>query len=91
MNQLNRIYDATLLSRSVVYQIDCCLYNFVGKDPYASIQAPKYQFQPLPGQKRRSELVLNHRQLKAKVYSVEGMKVSDNATATKVGVQLSLF
>lgn len=91
MNQLNRVYDSTLLNSGITYQIDGCLYRFLHKDPYAKINAPKYEFQPLAGQKRRCNLTLNHRQLMAKVYEVEGMQVNRNATATQESVQLSLF
>lgn len=91
MQKLNCIYDSTELKRSATYQIDGCLYCFLGKKPYSSIQAPKYKFQPLPGQKRRSDLILNRRQLISRVYEVEGMQVSRNSTATATSVQLSLL
>ena len=91
MNQLNRIYDSTLLKSTATYQIDGCLYHYAGQDPYATIQAPKYKFIPLAGQRRRSDLVLNRTKLLTRVYEVEGMTVSRNATTTDTSVQLGLF
>ena len=95
MTPLTKVYDATLLSRRSTYQIDGRLYKFLGSDPYANIQSPQYKFRPLAGQKRRSDLVLNHRKLMALVYEVPGMQVFHNASATDVqtaeGIQLALF
>jgi|GEM_PF-805606 hypothetical protein len=91
MKQLNRVYDSTLLTSTATYQIDGRLYRYLGRDPYASIQSPKYRFKPLSGQKRRSDLVLNHRQLMLLVWEVPGMTVSQSAAVTEDSVQLGLF
>ncbi len=91
MIQLNRVYDSTSLKSDATYQIDGCLYRFLYKDPYSSVNAPRYKFQAWVGQRRRSDLILNHRQLTSKVYEVEGMLASRNVTATDAAVQLSLF
>jgi len=91
MNKLNRVYDSTLLTSSATYQIDGCLYQYLGKDPYGSIKSPKFRFKPLAGQRKHCELVLNYKQLILRAYEVEGMKVNCNASATDSSVQLSLF
>ena len=91
MIQLTRVHDSTLLKNSATYQIDGCLYRYAGSDPEASIKAPKYKFVALPGQKRRADVVLNHRRLLTLVYEVEGMTVRNDATAKDTTVQMSLF
>ena len=91
MNQLSRIWDSTLLSGSAVYQIDGCLYRFLYCDPYTSIQAPKYRFRPLSGQRKRSDLVLNRKQLTIRCYEVLLMKANHNASAADASIQLGLF
>ncbi len=91
MQELKPVYDSTLLRCNATYQIDGCLYRFLGKDPYCSINAPKYIFSPAPGQRRKSNLVINHRQLLLKVYEVPNLLTSSNTTVTKTSVQMSLF
>lgn len=87
---LIRVYDATLLSKTATYQIHGCLYRYTGQDPYSTIQAPKYEFSPLPNQRRKAPIGLTHRGLMTKVSLVEGMFCKDAPTADK-SVQLGLF
>lgn len=89
MRQLTRIWDSTALSKSLVYHIDGCLYRFLYSDPYARVDHPQYLFRPLAGQRRKADLQLNHRQLTAKVYEVEGMQAR-NATVEGNGIQMTL-
>jgi hypothetical protein len=69
-NELVRVHDPTLLSKSAVYQIDGYLYHFLMLDPFSNINVPRYEFSPLNGQRRRKNLTLNRKQLLIKVYEV---------------------
>lgn len=89
MRQLTRIWDSTSLSKFLVYHIDGCLYRFLYSDPHARADYPQYIFRPLVGQRCKADLQLNHRQLTAKVYEVEGM-VARNTEAEGNGVQMIL-
>lgn len=73
---MNRVYEASLLSCRKVYVIDRVLYRFCYCDPYSPPNRPRYKFQPLGGQRRRSDLILSHARLTARCYEVEGMAAS---------------
>lgn len=88
MNNLVRVYDSTLLTQSKVFQIDRNLYQYSHKR--GTIKAPQYVFKPLAGQRKKSDLVLNHRQLTNKCYEVQGMSVNVSVISQE-SLQLSLF
>lgn len=90
MQDLIKIYDSTLLRTNATYQIDGCLYRFLSKDPYSSVESPKFTFRPLPGQRKQNDLILNKRQLTNRCYEVEGMPLKDYPQTTQ-SVQLALF
>lgn len=87
---MNRVYEASILSSTKVYQIDRVLYRFSHADPYAPLNRQRYKFQPLGGQRRRRDLILSHAKLTAKCYEVPNMRVS-SVVLNKNWVQLSLF
>lgn len=87
---MNLVYEASLLSCNKVYVIDRVLYRFCYCDPYSPPNRPRYKFQPLGGQRRRSDLILSHARLTAKCYEVDGITPSCFVINQK-WVQLSLF
>ncbi|GAX39016.1 hypothetical protein [Nodularia sp. NIES-3585] len=88
MNNLSRVDDSTLLSKSKVYQIDRTLYRYLYKT--GTVQHPKYHFQPLEGQRKKADLQLNYKTLISRCYEVEGM--STNASVlSQESLQLSIF
>lgn len=91
MISTSALHDSTLLTTSAVYRIDAGFYRFILKDPYASLNAPRYIFRPLPGQRRKADLVLNHKRLVSRVYRIDGMKANANITVKSDHIQLSLF
>ncbi|WP_313888522.1 hypothetical protein [Nostoc spongiaeforme] len=50
MNNLNPVYDSTLLTNSKVYQIDRTLYQYLYQT--GTREHPKYHFRPLAGQRK---------------------------------------
>jgi hypothetical protein len=91
MLQTSLVYDSTALSRRAVYEIYGFFYRYKGSDPFASIRAPRYSFEPLAGQRRHAELVLNHRKLTSCVYQVQGLNIKPSDMITGDYIQLSLF
>jgi hypothetical protein len=88
MNNLNRVYDSTLLSQSKLYQIDRTLYQYRYKT--GTIQAPQYIFRPLAGQRKKADLKLNHKVLTTRCYEVEGAK-TNSSVLSQESLQLSIF
>jgi hypothetical protein len=88
MNNLNRVYDSTLLSQSKVYQIDRTLYHYLYKT--GTIQAPQYIFRPLAGQRKKADLKLNHKALTTRCYEVEGV-TTKSSVLSQESLQLSIF
>ncbi|BBD63433.1 hypothetical protein NIES2109_62830 (plasmid) [Nostoc sp. HK-01] len=88
MNNLSRVYDSTLLSNSKVYQIDRILYQYLHKT--GTIQHPKYHFRPLAGQRKKADLLLNHKALNTRCYKVLGMLTSASVISQE-SLQLSIF
>ena len=88
--ELTKVYDSTLLTSTAVYLINGSQYRFLCRDAFASVNSPQYIFEPLPGQRKKSTLTLNHKQLLSKVYEVPNFKVSPVKT-TQPSVQTSLF
>jgi hypothetical protein len=85
--QLNRVYDSTLLSCKKVYQIQGTLYKYLYKT--GTIQHPKYHFRPMPGQRKKTDLLINHKTLINRCEEVVGMQVNatvidENATQMKL-------
>lgn len=68
---LIKVYDATLLSSSKVYQIDGTLSRYLGDA--GTIQHPQYLFSPLPNQRKKASFRLNRNKLMNRCYEVEGM------------------
>jgi hypothetical protein len=88
MNNLNRVYDSTLLSQSKVYQIDHTLYQYLYKT--GTIQAPQYIFRPLAGQRKKADLKFNHKALTTRCYEVEGV-TTKSSVLSQESLQLSIF
>jgi hypothetical protein len=88
MNNLNLVYDSTLLSSSKVYQIDRNLYQYLYKT--GTIQHPKYHFRPLSGQRKKADLLLNHKTLINRCYEVSGMNTNASVISQE-SLQLSIF
>jgi hypothetical protein len=88
MNNLSRVYDSTLLSNSKVYQIDRTLYQYLFKT--GTIQHPKYHFRPLSGQRKKADLLLNHKTLTTRCYEVTGMSTNARVISQE-SLQLSIF
>ncbi|ABA24984.1 conserved hypothetical protein (plasmid) [Trichormus variabilis ATCC 29413] len=85
--QLNRVYDSTLLSFSKVYQIQRTLYRYLYQT--GTIKHPQYHFKPMPGQRKKTNLVINHKTLINRCEEVVGMQVNatvidENATQMKL-------
>ncbi|MHC0067674.1 hypothetical protein ACWATR_33075 [Nostoc sp. UIC 10890] len=83
-----KVYDATLLSSSKVYQINGTHCRYLGDA--GTIQHPQYLFLPLPNQRKKVSFRLNRNKLMTRCYEVEGMTynkpvVQDNSQ------QLQLF
>src|SRR5579883_36854 len=90
--ELKKVYDSTSLKSTVAYHIDCYLYRFLCRDAFSPVNAPKYKFSPLPNQRRKSSVTVNHKQLITKVYEVPNYTISSNATDTEEAqMQTSLF
>ncbi|BAY66926.1 hypothetical protein NIES22_70700 (plasmid) [Calothrix brevissima NIES-22] len=90
MQELEPIYESTRLQGGAVYQINGVLYKYLYSDPYARIDHPRFKFSPLPGQRRKSELVLNKNSLR-KAYFVPSYRASQVSTVSEDAVQMSLF
>ncbi len=88
MNNLNRVYDSTLLSKSSVYQIDRTLYQYLYQE--GTIKAPQYVFRPLSGQRKKADLTLNHKGLTTRCYEVSGMSTNVSVISQE-SLQLSIF
>jgi hypothetical protein len=88
MNNLSRVYDSTLLTNSKVYQIDRTLYQYLFKT--GTIQHPKYHFRPLSGQRKKADLLLNHKVLTTRCYEVTGMSTNARVISQE-SLQLSIF
>jgi hypothetical protein len=88
MNNLSRVYDSTLLTQSKVYQIDRNLYQYLYKT--GTIRAPKYHFRPLAGQRKKSDLIINHSTLINRCEEVVRMSVNVSVISQE-SLQLSLF
>ncbi len=87
-NKLVRVYDATLLSSSKVYQINGTLCRYLGDT--GSIQHPQYLFLPLPNQRKKASFPLNRNKLMTRCYEVEGM-VYEKPVVQDNSQQLQLF
>ncbi|BAY27548.1 hypothetical protein NIES2100_73730 [Calothrix sp. NIES-2100] len=66
MKDLERVYDTTLLSSGRIYQIDGILCRFLFDK--GSIKHPQYHFEPLPGQRKQSRIILNRQKVHTKCY-----------------------
>ena len=88
MNNLSRVYDSTLLTQAKVYQIDRTLYQFLYRT--GTIQHPKYHFHPLAGQRKKADLLLNHKTLTTRCYEVSGMSTNVSVISQE-SLQLALF
>ncbi|MBU7584452.1 MAG: hypothetical protein KAF91_16315 [Nostoc sp. TH1S01] len=88
MNNLNLVYGSTLLSSSKVYQIDRTLYQYL--DQTGTREHPKYHFRPLAGQRKKTDLLLNHKSLTTRCYEVAGMSTSASVISQE-SLQLSIF
>ncbi|MCG6133971.1 MAG: hypothetical protein MET45_04835 [Nostoc sp. LLA-1] len=85
---LSLVNDATLLTQSKVYQIDLTLYRYRHKN--GTINAPKYTFRPMAGQRKKKDLTINRNSLLTRCYEVQGM--STNASVlSQSSLQLSIF
>jgi len=94
--ELKKVYDSTSLKSTVAYHIDGYLYRFLCRDSFSPVNAPKYKFSPLPNQRRKTTITLNHKQLLTKVYEVPNYTITsasaDTATEPKESnLQTSLF
>lgn len=69
--KLNYVFDGASLKQSKVYLIDCVQYRYVRTD--GSGKNSKYIFQPLPNQRKTSEISLNSTKLGIKCQVIEGM------------------
>lgn len=85
---LIKVYDATLLSSSKVYQINGTLCRYLGDS--GTIQHPQYLFLPLPNQKKKASFRLNRNKLMTRCYEVEGM-VYNKPVGQDNSQQLQLF
>ncbi|WP_414546568.1 hypothetical protein [Nostoc sp. CCY0012] len=88
MNNLNKVYDSTLLTQSRVYQIDRTLYKYLYK--IGTGTAPQYIFRPLAGQRKKADLKLNHKALMSRCYEVQGMSTKSSVLSQE-SLQLSIF
>ncbi|BAB77493.1 hypothetical protein ACN23B_30845 (plasmid) [Anabaena sp. FACHB-709] len=88
MNNLNRVYDSTILSTKKVYQIDRTLYQYLYQT--GTIQAPQFIFRPLAGQRKKADLKLNHKALTNRCYEVEGA-TTKSSVLSQESLQLSIF
>jgi hypothetical protein len=62
---LIKVYDATLLSSSKVYQINGTLSRYLGDE--GSIKHPQFVFLPLPNQKKKASFRLNRNKLMTRI------------------------
>ena len=85
---LIKVYDATLLSSSKVYQINGTHCRYLGDA--GTIQHPQYLFLPLPNQKKKASFRLNRNKLMTRCYEVEGMTYN-KPVAQDNSQQLQLF
>lgn len=85
---LIKVYDATLLSSSKVYQINGTLCRYLGDA--GTIQHPQFLFSPLPNQRKKASFPLNRNKLMTRCYEVEGM-VYEKPVVQDNSQQLQLF
>ncbi|ARV59506.1 hypothetical protein BZZ01_13500 [Nostocales cyanobacterium HT-58-2] len=90
MKELIPVFSGSELRRGAVYQIDGCLYEYAYNDPYARLEAPKYVFKPLSGQRRKAEVVLNKNTVR-RAELVPDLRGNQHQTANEGHIQLSLF
>lgn len=85
-----RIYDSTLLSKRKVYDIGGTFYRFLYKeDNIQYIQHPQYRFRPLPGQRKRADLIIGHKKLTSTCYEIPGATI--HSYINEEYIQLSIF
>ena len=85
---LIKVYDATLLSSSKIYQINGTHCRYLGDA--GTIQHPQYLFLPLPNQRKKASFPLNRNKLMTRCYEVEGM-VYEKPVVQDNSQQLQLF
>jgi hypothetical protein len=90
MQQLQATFCPSELQRGAVYQIGSTLYRYLYSDPYARIDHPRFKFVPLPGQRKKADLILNKNSVR-KAYLVPGYRASQVSTVSSKAVQMSLF
>ncbi len=90
MQALEPVWTAGELKKGYVYQIHGTLYRYLGSDPYAQINHPKYKFRPLAGQRKKADLVLNKNNFR-NASLVPGYKASQVSEVNEKSVQLKLL
>jgi hypothetical protein len=88
--ELNSVYDPKLLNPAKVYQIDGVFYQYLHS--LGSNARPQYVFGhlPIPGQKKKSNLVVSRDKLMIRCSEVVGMTCKTSATKD-CSEQLQLF
>jgi hypothetical protein len=84
---LELVHSATSLSTNKTYQIEGVLYCYLHTD--GTTAHPQYVFCPLRGQRKKSDLRLNHEKLLRRCYEVSGMPVRSEVTSE--AAQMRLF
>lgn len=86
-----RIYDSTLLSTRKIYEIRGTFYRFLYQVPDNTnyISHPQYKFRPLPGQRKRTDLIIGHKRLTSTCYEVPGATI--HSYINQEYIQLSIF
>jgi hypothetical protein len=87
MNQLERVYDTTLLTSAKIYQIDGCLCRYLFDK--GTVKHTQYHFQPLPKQRKQARIILNRRRLFTQCYETNLQR--NLAEITPTSIQLTLF
>ncbi|BAZ41447.1 hypothetical protein NIES4101_74130 [Calothrix sp. NIES-4101] len=59
MPEIARIYQPDQLSKHRIYDYRGTKYRFICKCPYAQLNHPQWNFDPLPGQRSKKSLRLN--------------------------------
>jgi hypothetical protein len=85
-----KVYDSTLLSKRKVYEIGGTFYRFLWQvEGIQYIKYPKYKFRPLPGQRKRADLIIGHKKLTSTCYEVPGATI--HSYINEEYIQLSIF
>ncbi|WP_222838823.1 hypothetical protein, partial [Nostoc cycadae] len=65
-----------MLHWQAVYEIQGTFYRYLGRELNTNyISHPQFKFRPLPGQRKRADLIIGHKRLTTSCYEVPGVRI----------------